>query len=67
MIWLGSEIGLEQVSNGLKWLGGNGKNGRTHATLGRYFIMDRIDELNTGVGKLNLLTYTKIVCTLGVW
>jgi hypothetical protein len=28
--------------------------------------MDRIDELNTSVGKLNLLTDTKIVGTLGV-
>jgi hypothetical protein len=28
--------------------------------------MDTIDELNTSVGKLNLLTDTKIVCTLGV-
>jgi hypothetical protein len=26
--------------------------------------MDRIDELNKSVGKLNLLTDTKIVCTL---
>jgi hypothetical protein len=24
--------GLEQVLDGLKWLGANGKNGRTHAT-----------------------------------
>jgi hypothetical protein len=29
--------------------------------------MDGIDELNTSAEKLNLLTYTKIVCTLGVW
>jgi hypothetical protein len=28
--------------------------------------MDRVDELNTSVGKLNLLTDIKIVCTLGV-
>jgi hypothetical protein len=28
--------------------------------------MDRIDELNIGVGKLHLLTDRKIVCTLGV-
>jgi hypothetical protein len=28
--------------------------------------MVRIDELNIGVGKLNLLTDMKIVCTLGV-
>jgi hypothetical protein len=28
--------------------------------------MDRINELNIGVGKLNLLTDTKIVYTLGV-
>jgi hypothetical protein len=27
--------------------------------------MDRKDELNIGVGKLNLLTDRKIVCTLG--
>jgi hypothetical protein len=31
VIWLGPEIGLEQVSDGLEWLGGNGKNGRSHA------------------------------------
>jgi hypothetical protein len=35
--------------------------------LGRYIAMDRVDELNIGVGKLNLLTDMKIVCTLGVW
>jgi hypothetical protein len=28
--------------------------------------MDRIDKLNIGVRKLNLLTDRKIVCTLGV-
>jgi hypothetical protein len=31
VIWLGSETGLEQVSDGLKRPSGNGKNGRTHA------------------------------------
>jgi hypothetical protein len=31
-----------------------------------YHVMDRTDELNTSVRKLNLLTDTKIVCTLGV-
>jgi hypothetical protein len=31
VIWLGSETELEQVSDGLKWLGGNGKNGRSYA------------------------------------
>jgi hypothetical protein len=35
--------------------------------LGRYIAMDRIDELNIGVGKWNLLIDTKIVYTLGVW
>jgi hypothetical protein len=34
--------------------------------LRRYIAMDRRDELNIGVGKLNLLTDTKIVYTLGV-
>jgi hypothetical protein len=28
-------------------------------SLGRYIAMDRTDELNISVGKLNLLTYTK--------
>jgi hypothetical protein len=34
--------------------------------LGRHTTMDRVNELNIGVGKLNLSTDTKIVYTLGV-
>jgi hypothetical protein len=28
LIWLGLETGLEQVADGLKWLGGNGRSER---------------------------------------
>jgi hypothetical protein len=28
VIWLGSETGLDQVADDLKWLSGKGKNGR---------------------------------------
>jgi hypothetical protein len=38
VIWLGSKTGLEQVSDDLKWLGSNGKNGR----------LDDKDELRIG-------------------
>jgi hypothetical protein len=31
MSWLASERLLKQAEDGLKWPGGNGKNGRTHA------------------------------------
>jgi hypothetical protein len=31
VIWLGSETGLEQVSDDLKCPSGNGENGRIHA------------------------------------
>jgi hypothetical protein len=34
--------------------------------LRRYIAMDRIYELNMGVGKLNLLTDTKTAYSLGV-
>jgi hypothetical protein len=30
VIWLGSEIGLEQVAGDLKWPSGNGENERTY-------------------------------------
>jgi hypothetical protein len=29
LIWLGSETGLEQVADGLKWQSGIGENGRS--------------------------------------
>jgi hypothetical protein len=29
VIWLGSEIRLEQVADGLKWQSGHGENGRS--------------------------------------
>jgi hypothetical protein len=28
VVWLGSETGLEQEADDLKWISGNGKNGR---------------------------------------
>jgi hypothetical protein len=30
VVWLGSETELEQVADELKWLSGNGKNGRIY-------------------------------------
>jgi hypothetical protein len=50
-----------------KWKWKEWKNIYQRWVLGRYIAMDRLDELNISVGKLNLLTDMKIVCTLGVW
>jgi hypothetical protein len=49
-----------------RWQWKEWKNTYQIWVLGRYIAMDRMDELNIGVGKLNLLIDMKIVCTLGV-
>jgi hypothetical protein len=48
-----------------RWQWKEWKNTCQILVLGRYIAIDRKDELNIGVGKLNLLT-DMIVCTLGV-